>query len=170
VLTLLLFVCALLAAQDAAPPASAVMRTFAASGDFELTANPNAPFWRGVPGVQFSSDRYGKPVAGARTEVRSRWTPKNLYFLFSGQFESMRLRDEVSRTAETYGIWEYDVVEVFIGHDLDKIAFYKEFEVTPQEEWVDLDVDRSGGTQAVDWKWNSGFHARTWIDYDRKIW
>ncbi len=58
------------------------------------------------------------------------------------------------------------MVEAFIGHDLANIDLYKEFEVSPQGEWVDLDVDRKRQGKEVDWLWNSGFHFKTRIDRD----
>ena len=69
-----------------------------------------------------------------------------------------------------YEYWDFDVAEVFIGHDFSNINLYKEFEVSPQAEWVDLDVDHAKKEQSVDWKWNSGFRFRTRIDKERKMW
>ncbi|MEZ5399488.1 MAG: carbohydrate-binding family 9-like protein [Bryobacteraceae bacterium] len=157
-------------ASSAALAEQAVMPSFRASEDFDLTANPLSANWRGVPGVETSNDRYGKPVAGARTEIRSRWTGANLYFLFVSDFERMNLRSKPERITETFGIWENDVVEVFIGHDLERINRYKEFEVTPQEEWVDLDVDKDRQGRPTDWLWNSGMSARSFVDQERKRW
>lgn len=146
------------------------MLSFQAANDFALTASPWAPAWRGLPGVETSNDRYGKPVDGARTAIRSRWTETNLYFLFVSDFQQMNLRDNPVRISETWGIWDNDVVEVFIGSDLERIGLYKEFEVTPQEEWVDLDVDRARKGREVDWLWNSGIEARSFIDQEQKRW
>ena len=42
---------------------------------------------------------------------------------------------------ETNELWNWDVAEVFIGSDFKNIRRYKEFEVSPQAEWVDLDVN-----------------------------
>jgi hypothetical protein len=167
---LFLLCCGAAAAQGSKADAPSTMLSFRAESDFELTANPGAAHWRGVPGIVSSHDRYGKPVEGARTEVRSRWTASNLYFLFVSDYQSMNLRDNPSRITETWGIWDNDVVEVFIGHDLERIGLYKEFEVTPQEEWVDLDVDRGRKGKEVDWLWNSGMRARSFIDHERRRW
>jgi hypothetical protein len=63
------------------------------------------------------------------------------------------------------------VAEVFIGSDFDNIGNYKEFEVSPRGEWVDLSIDRPAGARAkVDWQWDSGFENRTRIDERKKIW
>ena len=39
-------------------------------------------------------------------------------------------------------MWNWDVAEAFIGSDFERIGRYKEFQVSPQGEWVDLDIDR----------------------------
>ena len=46
---------------------------------------------------------------------------------------------------------------MFIGSDFDHIKRYKEFEVSPQNEWVDLDIGL----------WNSGFEHSARIDCRR---
>lgn len=58
---------------------------------------------------------------------------------------------------ETYALWDWDVTEVFIGAvDFNAHHRYREYQVSPQGEWVDLDIDRKAmnGPSAV--KWNSG--------------
>ena len=147
-----------------------VMLSQRAPADFELTADPAQPMWKNAPSVVTGHDRYGKPVPNSRTEIRSRWTERNLYFLFSAQYETLYVKAHPSTTEETWGLWDFDVAEVFIGHDFSNINLYKEFEVSPQAEWVDLDVDHAKKEQSVDWKWNSGFRFRTRIDKERKMW
>lgn len=158
----------LIASLAAAEPA--ILDSQQVKADFPLTANPRTGHWRRAPMVVAERDRYGKPEPAARTEIRSLWTAKNLYFLFSSRFETMYLRPQPQPDQETWGLWDYDVVEVFIGHDLENINRYKEFEVSPRAEWVDLDVDRDRKEKEVDWLWNSNFRFRTRIDRKAKIW
>ena len=148
----------------------AVMPSQQTKSDFALTANPDSPQWRGAPAVVTDRDRYGKPQPGHRTEIRSRWTGKNVYFLFIAQYESMKLMPVASEKKETYALWEFDVVEVFIGSELDKINRYKEFEVSPQNAWVDLDVDRDRAGREVDWTWDAGMRSKVRVDKDKKVW
>ena len=119
--------------------------------------------WRKAPLAVAAQDRFGKPLPEARTEIRSLWTGTDLYFLFTSKYESMYLRPVPQLDKETHGLWDFDVVEVFIGHDLERPHLYKEFEVSPRGEWVDLDVDKSK-TEIADWKWNSGFEFKTKVD------
>ena len=146
------------------------MRTYRATADFALSADPESSAWRGVAGVIAATDPYGRPLPNARTEVRSRWTPDNLYFLFISHYESLYGRPNPTPEKEAWGLWDYDVVEVFIGNDLQNINLYKEFEVSPDGEFVDLDVDRQRKGKEVDWLWNSGLKYKTRIDRDHKIW
>jgi len=53
----------------------------------------------------------------------------------------------------------YGVVP-FIGSDYQNIRQYKELEVSPQAEWVDLniDLDKKGNPDAI--KWDSGLRSQ----------
>lgn len=135
-----------------------------------LEANPDAPIWKKAPMVVAERDRFGKPLPDARTEIRSLWTPENLYLLFTANYRTMYLRPEPRLDQETFGLWDFDVVEVFIGDDLERIWRYKEFEVSPRGEWVDLDVDKKRKDQMADWTWNSGFRFHTRVDEAAKQW
>ena len=53
-----------------------------ANADAHLTLDPSAPFWKSAKAVFVDKDRFGNPVHAYRTEVRTRWTQDNLYFLF----------------------------------------------------------------------------------------
>ena len=134
-----------------------------------LVADPASSLWKKAPMVVAAQDRFGQPLPEARTEIRSMWTGENLYFLFSAKYESMYLRPEAQLDQETHGLWDFDVVEVFIGHDWEKPHLYKEFEVSPRGEWVDLDVDKSK-KEIADWKWDSHFRFKTRIDETAKTW
>jgi hypothetical protein len=75
--------------------------------------------------------------------VRSRWTFYNLYLLFTCAYdanEPLNLKPDPDLEKETNELWNWDVVEVFLGADANNIRRYKEFEISPQGEWVDLDV------------------------------
>lgn len=157
-----------LAAGWAAQPGVIVSHYSAA--DFELTADPGAPHWKNVTGVIAENGPLGDPTPGHRTEIRSRWTDRHLYFLFVCPYEELHLKPNPSTTTETNKLWDWDVAEVFIGTDFKNIRRYKEFQVSPQGEWVDLDIDRDSPRPEDGWVWNSGFTVKARIDHDRKIW
>lgn len=132
--------------------------------------DPNSGFWRGAPSVSLASDRYGNPVNGYESEVRAQWTHDNLYFLFICPYEQLNLKPNPNPAAETNELWNWDVAEVFIGSDFRDIRKYKEFELSPQGEWVDLDIDLNKPHHEDGWTWNSGFQVAARIDASRKIW
>ena len=141
-----------------------------AARDSAADADPNSDFWRGAPAVFATNDGLGNPVAGHKTEIRSKWTAQNLYFLFICPYESLNLKPEPKTSEETNELWKWDVAEVFIGSDFQNIRRYKEFEVSPQREWVDLDINLDSPRHEDGWVWNSGFQVAARIDATAKIW
>jgi hypothetical protein len=138
--------------------------------DVPLTANPGSSFWRASRPVYAEKDTYGKPLPRYRTEIRSHWTNNNLYFLFICPYEKLHLKPAPHAETETFQLWDWDVAEVFIGADFQNIRHYKEFEVSPRSEWIDLDIDLSKPHHEEGWKWNSGFQVATRIDHQAHIW
>ena len=146
------------------------MESTKANKDVPLTTNPGSSFWRDSRPVYAEKDTYGRPVAGYRTEIRSRWTKNNLYFLFICPYEKLHLKPSPHTKTETFQLWDWDVAEVFIGSDFQSIRHYKEFEVSPRGEWIDLDIDLSKPHHEEGWKWNSGFQVAARIDERAHIW
>ncbi len=138
--------------------------------DFKLTADPKSPPWRDAQPVSAAKNYIGQPVPLPPTEIRSRWTKNNLYLLFSCPYDELNLKPDPNTKAETQKLWNWDVAEAFLGSDQEHPERYREFQVSPQGEWVDLEIDRvhpkpDGGA----W-WNSGFEVKARIDAEHKIW
>lgn len=153
-------------AQDKAGTIASVM----ARSDFALTADPGSVQWNSIPGVFAERGPKGEEVPGHRTEIRSRWTGKNLYLLFVCPYEQLYLKPDTSTTTETDRLWEWDVAEAFIGTDFQDIKQYTEFQVSPNGEWVDLHINRNPSPPVHDVGWNSGFEVKARIDAARKVW
>ncbi len=147
-----------------------VIRSRRAAADFALTADPRAPHWKDVDGVVAENDAMGRPTPGHRTEIRSRWTGRNLYFLFICPYEELHLKPAPDTTSETGQLWDWDVAEIFAGADFTNIHRYREFQVSPQGEYIDLDIDASKMNWQGAMKWDSGFEVKATIDRDRKVW
>jgi len=147
-----------------------MMTSLYAASDFNLTADPDAAQWKAAPAVVAENGPHGEPVPGHRTEIRSRWTAKNIYFLFICPYQELNLKPNPSQTTETNHLWDWDVAEVFVGSDFKQITRYKEFEISPQGEWVDLDIDRMNPLPEGGWLWNSGFASKARIDAAHKVW
>ena len=137
--------------------------------DPPLQWSPDASFWHDVPATVLASDNFGKAQPAHRTEVRSRWTKNYLYFQFTCRYEELYLHPKPVRNSETNQLWDWDVAEVFVGSNWKDIRHYREFELSPQGEWLDLDIDL-GRPMPADWRWNSGFAVTTKIDAAQRTW
>lgn len=136
--------------------------------DVALDLDPSARFWKDVPVASFSHDSLGKDTGLKPTEVRLRWSRQFLYVLFVGPYNVLNLKPGPQITADTVPLWDWDVAEMFIGANFENIQRYKEFEVSPQGEWVDLDIRKD--LKEYDWHWNSAFIPTARIDEKTKIW
>ena len=97
-------------------------------------------------------------------------TKNNLFFLFTCPYETLHLKPDPSTQNETNELWKWDVAEVFLGSDFADIQRYKEFEVSPQGEWVDLDINLHSPHHEDGWTWNSGFEVLARVDQRKHIW
>ena len=150
--------------------AQAVIQSVFARADVPLNTNPQSQFWRDVQPIYMDLGPHGKPEPDYRTEVRTRWTKHNLYFLFICPYEKLNLKPNPATTSETNELWNWDVAEVFIGSDFKNIRRYKEFEMSPQGEWIDLDIDLTKPHHEDGWTWNSGFQVSARIDSAAHVW
>lgn len=164
-LLLILFIAGMAAALG-----DAVIESPEANQDVLLDLDPSAEFWRASHPVYMEQDSFGKPVPRYRTEVRTRWTKNNLYFLFVCPYEELYLKPSPNTQTETNELWNWDVAEVFVGSDFANIKRYKEFEISPQGEWVDLDIDLRKPHHEDGWTWNSGFGVKARIDNATHTW
>ncbi len=138
--------------------------------DLRLDTHPGTAFWRDSVPAYLDSDPHGKPDPKYRTEIRTRWTSKYLYLLFICPYQQLYLKPNPVTSAETNELWNWDVAEAFIGSDFQRIRRYKEFEISPQGEWVDLDIDLDRPHPEGGWKWNSGFEVSARIEKTAHTW
>lgn len=159
----------LLAGATLSAGAQSLFESTKAPGNPPLTTDPTSAFWRESRAVTAGTDAHGK-TGGRAMQVRSRWTERYLYFLFACPYDQLYLKPSPDQSRETYELWNWDVAEVFIGSDFKDINRYKEFEVSPQGEWIDLDIDLNQPHHEQGWVWNSGFEHDVRIDGDQHIW
>jgi hypothetical protein len=88
-----------------------------AESDPRLDTNPTSSFWRGSLSIYIDADAHGKHEPRYRTEIRTRWTKQNLYFLFVCPYDELNLKPNPNTSAETNELWNWDVAEAFIGAD-----------------------------------------------------
>ena len=152
-----------------APDPASTITALQSKKDADLNLDPRSSFWKSAQPILIAGDTMGKP-APYKTEVRARWTRDFLYLLYVAPYDELNLKPDPDPVNETNRLWNWDVVEAFIGSDYQNIRQYKELEVSPQAEWVDLniDLDKKGNRDAI--KWNSGFKVAAHIDKDKKVW
>lgn len=165
-----IFFLILLTAVAAIAADKAMIKSSRALEDVTIETDYGSAFWRGAPRVFADRDSRGKPVPGYRTEIRSRWTKDNLYLLFICPYEELYLKPSPDTANETNKLWNWDVAEAFIGSDFQNIKHYKEFELSPQGEWIDLDIQLEKPHHEEGWTWNSGFQVSARIDQATHIW
>lgn len=149
---------------------SSVVEAVRASADVRLQTDPASAFWRAARPAYLERDKDGTLTSHFRSEVRIRWTKDNLYFLFICPYDELYLKPSPTTTEETNKLWNWDVAEVFISSNFSDINRYQEFEVSPQGEWLDLDIDLNKPHHEDGWTWNSGFAAIARADATRHRW
>jgi hypothetical protein len=147
-----------------------VIESLYAPADRQPSASPDSAFWRPAKPVYADRNGLGEETPGHKTEIRSRWTSKYIYFLFICPYEQLHLKPNPTTADETNNLWDWDVAEVFIGSEPDNIRHYTEFEISPQGEWVDLDIWLDKPPIQQGWTWNSGFDSKARIEQNKKIW
>jgi hypothetical protein len=147
-----------------------VLTSIYAATDPSLQADPETGFWKKARSIFADSDNYGTIVPHHRTEIRSRWTKQYLYVLFVCPYEILHLKPNPDSTHETKQLWNWDVAEMFLGSDFENIRRYKEFEISPRAEWIDLDINLDLPDHTVGWTWNSGLKATARINPKARIW
>lgn len=103
-----------------------------------------------------------------KTEVRGFWTDKDLYLLFQCPYTVLNLFLPADNRKKRVGLWDRDVVEMFLGDDWTNIRHYREFEIAPTGDWIDLAIDLDHPNE--DHSWRSGWETKARIDEGRKIW
>jgi len=138
--------------------------------DARLDTDPQRRFWLAAPPLSADRDSFGQPTAGIKTTIRSRWTKQDLFVLFECVYQTLYLRPLPRRHGKTWELWNWDVVELFIGDDWEHIERYKEFELSPQGDWLDFAIDRTPPDLERNREWASGFETAARIDSTQGIW
>lgn len=136
--------------------------------DHEITldaAHP-APEWRQADAVAFSSDWQGKnPDPTRQTEVRILWSDHKLYLRFVCHYQEIYTFEDSDPNGRRDHLWDRDVAEAFLQPDPSRERFCKEFEVSPNGMWIDLDIFPGG---LADLK--SGLQRSVVLDSKAHVW
>jgi hypothetical protein len=136
------------------------------AGRTDAEGFPTDEAWEQARAIRFRKDWQGKNDDPQReTEVRLLWTRETLYLRFLARY----CRITVFADAEPHGrrdqLWDRDVAEVFLQPAGSDPRCYKEFEVSPNGFWIDLDI-ATGKKRDV----KSGLKRRASVDEKSKTW
>jgi alpha-galactosidase len=111
-----------------------------------LNAAQPSPAWRSANPVTFCSDWQGKnPTPDRETRVRALWSQETLYLRFECRYRELHVFTDSGSDGRRDQLWDRDVAEAFLQPDPAQPHAYKEFEVSPNGLWIDLDI--SPGTK-----------------------
>lgn len=107
-----------------------------------------------------------------QTTARMLWTSQEIIFGYECHYTELDMDSEFDVEVERHGLWDRDVCEAFVRSPKESdFRCYKEFEVAPTAQWIDLNIDRTDMTKVWnDWKWASGMKTLAIIDAQKKIW
>jgi cellulose/xylan binding protein with CBM9 domain len=138
--------------------------------DFSLDGDLTKPAWKKAAWRRFDHDMSGKVrYRDAETRVGILWSARFVYFAFHCHYTRLNTYEGEDPTKERWELWERDVVEVFANPEPARVNHYYEFEVAPNNQWIDLEIDKDK-TPFNDAKWNSGFEHATRVDPAKHVW
>jgi alpha-galactosidase len=138
--------------------------------DFLPDGDLSKPSWKHAKSVEFDYDASGKSHhPELSTRLASLWTETHIYFAFWARFDSLNVYQGEDPQVERWQLWDRDVVEVFLNPQPERVNHYYEFEVAPNNQWLDLEIDKTKDP-FNDPDWNSGFEHAVRIDLQHHVW
>jgi alpha-galactosidase len=135
-------------------------------GSLDAAGFPPSKAWQSAKPVSFDADWQGKNAdPRCQTEVRLLWAPEFLYLKFVARYRLITVFDDADSNGRCDKLWDRDVVEVFLQPDPTQLRRYKEFEVSPNGFWIDLEI-ANASLQHL----QSGLQRRVRIDKAKKTW
>ncbi len=127
---------------------------------------PKPSSWELAAPVRFDADWQGRNADPEReTEVRLLWTAETLYLRFRAKYRVITVFSDAGPDGRRDQLWDRDVAEVFLQPNPSQLRCYKEFEVSPNGFWIDLDIAPG---QKHDLK--SGLRRRVMLNEAAKAW
>jgi hypothetical protein len=153
---------------EVTPPTAAISLPYVAQAP-ELNTDPHSATWSHAASAWIVKDCTQQvDYPSLKTEVRAFWTDSDLYLLFVSPYKELNLWLPADNSKDRLKLWDRDVIEFFLGDDWADIKHYREFEVAPTGDWVDLAIDLNKEKYEADW--NSGWQRQGRIDEKNHIW
>jgi len=138
--------------------------------DFVPDGNLEKAAWRGAVWTKIDRDAFNPTnYPQAATDVASLWTAQNVYFAYRCKYTVLNVYDSKDLSKDFWTLWDRDVVEVFLNPQPERLNHYYEFEVAPNNLWIDLeiDLDKKPFNEAA---WESHFQHATRVDAQNHVW
>ena len=114
-------------------------------GEITLDAAHPAAEWNKARPIVFCSDWQGKnPDEQRETHLRVLWSAQTLYLRFDCKDRDLHWFAEPEPNGRRDHLWDRDVTEAFLQPDPVRKSYYREFEVSPNGMWIDLDIFPGG--------------------------
>lgn len=125
---------------------------------------PNPFDWAEASSICFCHDWCGSNEDPQReTQVRILWSFNSLFIQFQCRYRELFVyEDQDNRKDE---LWLRDVAEAFIQTGTDEIGNYREFEISPNGDWLDLDIAPGRKTHLT---WS--IESRVLVNPNTKTW
>lgn len=134
-----------------------------------LNTNPQSKTWAQSASAWMIKDcSQTLDYAELKSEIKGLWTDTYLYLLFICPYRTLNLFLPAQNGKDRDKLWDRDVVEMFLGDDWQNIRHYREFEIAPTGDWVDLSIDLD--KESYGESWNSGWETKARIDEKTRIW
>ena len=134
--------------------------------EIKLDARNPAAEWKSETPIAFCHDWQGQnPDPALGTQVRALWSPQTLFLRFECRYRELYLFEDSDPSGRRDHLWDRDVAEAFLQPDPSRQRFYKEFEVSPNGMWIDLDIFPGG---LADLK--SSMQRSVFLDENAKTW
>ena len=122
--------------------------------------------WERAAPICFSRDWQGKNEDPLRqTEARVLWGANELYLRFCCRYRTIYVFPDADANGRRDGLWDRDVAEVFLQPDRFGEKYYKEFEISPNGQWLDLDITPHGLRHIA-----SGMRSSVTVDESQGDW
>ncbi len=136
------------------------------AGEIRLDAAHPAAEWQKAHPIVFCTDWQGKnPDEQRETQVRVLWSQQTLYLRFECRYRELHVFADSDPNGRRDHLWDRDVAEAFLQPDPVREHYYREFEVSPNGMWIDLDIFPGG---LADLK--SGLKKSVMLDADGHRW
>ena len=132
-----------------------------------LNVDPKSEMWANAASAWITKDcTKTLDYPNLKTQVRAFWTDDFLYLLFVCPYEVLNLFLPPQNDKPRHGLWDRDVVEMFLGSDWNNIGHYREFEIAPTGDWIELAINFDLKTRqtADEINWSSGWQRMAKID------